>query len=161
MVSILIRLAAVFCACQVAGAQSARAPGLEDLAFMSGCWEGPFSSRGRTGVIEEHYTSPSANVMLGTTRYLIEGRAVQFELTVIRADSAGVNLIPYPGGRASDAFRLTDGQGARAVFENPEHDYPKRIIYFMDGEDVRVARIDGGPEDTGGSEWRMKRAACP
>jgi hypothetical protein len=39
-------------------------------------------------------------------------------------------------------------------FENPEHDYAKRIIYFRDDEDVRVGRIDGGPHDTDGSEWR-------
>jgi hypothetical protein len=155
-----MRLVAL-CACQLASAQSPQPASLEDLAFMSGCWEGPFSSRGRSGVIEEHYTSPSANLILGTTRYLIDGRTVQFELTVIRADSAGVHLTPYPGGRASDTFRLNDFKDGRAAFEYPEHDYPKRIIYFMDDEDVRVARIDGGPHDTDASKWRMERAACP
>lgn len=44
------------------------APTLHDLAFMTGHWNGAFQGRNGEGVIEEQYTSPSDNVMLGTTR---------------------------------------------------------------------------------------------
>jgi len=145
-----------------AEAQTASA-GLHDLAFMSGCWEGEFRGRnGAAGVIEEHYTSPSANVMLGTTRYLLDGSAVQFELTTIRASAAGVVLQPYPGGAASPAtFALTEAAGGRAVFEAPEHDFPRRITYRVTGEGRIAARIDDGTDDGQSMEWRLARAVCP
>ncbi|HLS47991.1 MAG TPA: DUF6265 family protein, partial [Gemmatimonadales bacterium] len=50
-------------------------------------------------VLEEIYTSPSANLMLGLSRYLRDGRAVQYEFSRITSDSAGVELFPIPGGR--------------------------------------------------------------
>jgi hypothetical protein len=127
---------------------------------MSGCWEGSFQSRQRSGTIEEFYTTPSQNVMLGTTRYIIDGRAVQYEFTAILQDS--ILLRPYPGGKRSpDDFRLTQIEGQRAVFESPEHDYPKRILYWSTEEGSRVARIDAGADDPEGTEWRMRSAPCP
>jgi len=77
---------------------------LADLSFMTGCWNGPFESRGEQGVIQERYSRPSQNVMLGTTQYLIGARTVQFELTTILLGDSGIVMTPYPGGRASDGF---------------------------------------------------------
>ncbi|NNM04550.1 MAG: hypothetical protein HKO65_05555 [Gemmatimonadetes bacterium] len=141
------------------------APSLADLAFMSGCWNGSFQSHDGEGVIEEHYTSPSENVILGTTRYLLDGRAVQFELTTLRAGEDGViTMLPYPGGeRSPDGFRLTrvirTGEAVEAVFEAPEHDFPKRVIYRGDGDEL-VARIDGGEGSDQASTWEMRPVAC-
>ena len=131
---------------------------LDELAFMAGCWRGP---AGGTTVIEEYYSTPSNNLMVGTTRYLRDGRTVMFEFTQITADSTGIFLLPYPRGRPSeDAFRLTVLQSGRAVFEAPEHDFPKRIIYRSESADVRIARIDGGAGSTQVQEWRMERVSC-
>jgi hypothetical protein len=135
--------------------------GIEDLRFMSGCWHGTFESDKGVGTIEEHYTEPASNLMLGTTRYLRGDEAVEFEFSAIRRDDRGVWLTPYPGGVASpDAFRLTSAGGDLAVFEAPEHDYPKRILYRRDADGTLNARIDAGAEDPDGREWRMKPAPC-
>lgn len=139
-------------------------PSMHDLDFMSGCWEGSF---GDGGTIEEHYTTPSDNLMLGTTRYLVDGRAVQFELTSIRVDAEGtVFLLPRPGGTPSaHEFRLTETAmegGPMAVFEAPANDFPKRIVYRR-AEGTRlelIARIDNGPESEQAQEWRMTAASC-
>ncbi|MEE8584710.1 MAG: DUF6265 family protein [Acidobacteriota bacterium] len=132
---------------------------MEDLAFMSGCWKGTFG--GAAGTIEEFYTSPSKNLMLGTTRFLRDGAAVQYEFTRIEKTDAGIFMTPYPGGRPSkDAFQLTSLQNGEAIFEAPQHDYPKRIIYRTNPDGTRTARIDGGPEDEKGQEWRMSALAC-
>ena len=82
----------------MAGIATAQAT-LFDLSFMAGCWQGDADTSGPL-VIEERYTPPSGNVMLGTTRYLKQGKAVQFEFTLLR-DSDGVELLPYPGGHPS------------------------------------------------------------
>ena len=48
----------------------------------------------------------------------------------------------------------------RAVFENPAHDYPKRIIYARSGDDELVASIDDG---SGAKRvgYPFRRVMCP
>ncbi len=158
--------AAVVMACLIVGigparlaAQAPPAPSLEGLAFLSGCWRGTFG--GGAGIMEEFYTLPSANLMLGTTRFLRDGRAVQYEFTRIDADSSGVVMTPYPGGSPSpDDFRLTTLTAHLAIFESPEHDYPTRIIYRANADGTRTARIDGGPDDADGREWHLSPVSC-
>jgi hypothetical protein len=94
-------------------------------------------------------------------------RVVQFELTTIRADANGeVILLPHPDGHPSGhAFRLTSvesGAEPSAVFEAPENDFPKRIVYrrAAGSPAVLVARIDNGPESEHALEWRMAVAPC-
>ncbi len=132
---------------------------LDDLAFLSGCWEGPLS---RGGAIEEFYSAPSDNLIVGTTRYLRDGHTVMFEFSSIVHDSTGVTLWPYPRGtKSADGFRLTAFDGHGAVFEAPEHDFPKRISYIIESPDVRIARIDDGADGGKSTEWRLTRVSCP
>lgn len=42
------------------------------------------------------------------------------------------------------SFRLTGYQDGTFVFENPSHDYPKRIVYSFTGTDALHAWIDAG-----------------
>jgi len=135
-------------------------PSLERLAFMSGCWAGPYTSQRGTGTIEERYTRPSANTVLGTTRYDVGGRTTDYEFNLIRLDSTGIALIPFPNGeRSPHAFRLRLA-GDTAYFEAPEHDYPKRVSYRRAADGSLVARIDSGAADADPREWRMSPVAC-
>ena len=132
---------------------------LDDLAFLSGCWEGPLA---RGGVIEEFYSAPSGNLIVGSTRYLRDGRTVMFEFSSIVHDSSGIVLWPYPRGQKSiDGFQLTSVDGHGAIFEAPEHDFPKRISYIIESPDVRIARIDDGTDGGQSTEWRLTRTSCP
>ncbi len=142
-----------------AQAPEAGAGTLAPVAFMSGCWAGSFDSESETGTIEEHYTTPSDNLMLGTTRYLLGGRTVMYEFSRLEAVDGEIVLTPFPRGKASEHdFRLTRSADGEAVFEAPEHDFPKRIIYRKDGGDL-VARVDNGTDEAA-SEWSMRPAAC-
>lgn len=132
---------------------------LDDLAFLSGCWEGPLS---RGGAIEEFYSAPSDNLIVGTTRYLRDGHTVMFEFSSIVHDSSGIVLWPYPRGQKSaDGFRLTTVDSHGAIFEAPEHDFPKRISYIVESPDVHIARIDDGTDGGQSIEWRLTRVSCP
>jgi hypothetical protein len=131
---------------------------LDDLAFLSGCWVGPLS---RGGVIEEFYSAPTDNQIVGTTRYIRDGQTVMFEFSSITHDSTGIVLWPYPRGHKSDGFRLTAIDGHGAVFEAPEHDFPKRISYIIESPDVRIALIDDGTDSGKSTEWRLTRVSCP
>jgi hypothetical protein len=45
-------------------------------------------------------------------------------------------------------FRLTGVKNGEYVFENPEHDFPQRIIYSHPHPDSLHARIEGGQDST-------------
>lgn len=89
---------------------------------------------------------------------------MQFEFTSLRTgEDIVVTLLPYPGGKPSaDGFRLTrvvrTGGSVEAVFEAPEHDFPKRIIYRSTGDRL-VAPIDGGEGSDQAQSWEMWPAA--
>ncbi|MEZ5959186.1 MAG: DUF6265 family protein [Hyphomonadaceae bacterium] len=86
-------------------------------------------------------------------------------LRIATNESGQIAYYSMPGGRSPPTeFILTGHANQRAVFENPTHDFPKRIIYERDG-DVLTARIDGGGESGHAIEWRFQRAEldtrCP
>jgi hypothetical protein len=135
----------------------ARGP-LANLAPLAGCWRGLFLD-GRT-VIDERWSPPEGGLMLGTTRYFRDGRAVDFEFSLVRADSAGVVLLPHPRGRASEhAFRLTTTTAGEWTFEAPQHDYPRRILYRLEGMQLE-ARIDAGADDAEPRRWFLQAVPC-
>lgn len=146
-----------------AAAQEAALPppfALDELSFMAGCWEGPFVRDSLEGTMEEHYTTPSENFILGTTRYIINGVTVEYELAVIRRDATGrVALVPYPGGAIGTPFLLTTVADQTAIFENPGNEFPKRVIYRLTQDGRLHARIDTGA-GTDGLEWWLSRAEC-
>lgn len=159
MTRLAVLLLAV-CACAHplgAAAQGPPPQSLDDLAFMAGCWRGDFEGG---AALEEYYTIPSTNLMLGASRFLRGDRVVQFEFSRITADSSGVMLLPYPGGSPSEhGFRLTELTPASALFEAPQHDFPKRIRYILQGDSL-TARIDGGAGDSRVQEWTMRPTPC-
>lgn len=141
-----------------ARADGAPVDALDALAFMAGCWRGEF---GEGAALEEYYSTPTPNLIVGVSRFLRNGRAVQHEFSRITADSTGVALLPFPGGRMSEhAFRLTHSEAGSALFEAPEHDFPKRIRYTHAADGSLTARIDGGEGSARVQEWRMLPVAC-
>jgi hypothetical protein len=133
---------------------------LAALSFMAGCW------RGDAGVdkhIEEHWTAADSDVMLATTRYLDDngGRTRAWEFSRIVADSTGIVLFPAPRGNQQGRFRMVaDGPGS-VRFEDPTHDFPRRILYRrLDARHLAV-RIDRDANDREAQEWRLEAVACP
>ena len=132
---------------------------LDPLRFMAGCWRGP---AGKDKVIEEHYTAPSANLILGMTRYTRNGVATGYEFSTISWEDSTAVLTPRPEGQAPVPFRLVSMDARSAAWENPAHDFPTRIAYRRVAGDTLVARIEG--PGAGGAtvseEWRMARVGC-
>lgn len=140
-----------------ASGTSVQSPSLQSVAFMAGCWRGAIPN----GYMEEYYSTPTANLILGTTRYVRGGRTVDFEFTRIEASDSGIVLMPQPRGRPPTPFRLTSSDSGSATWENPAHDFPQRILYRRHGRDSLVAAIEGpGSEGTRRIEWRMGRVNC-
>jgi len=121
-----------------ASAQSA-AKSATELAWLSGSWVLEQGGQ-RT---EEHWTSATANGLLGMGRSVRGERTVFFEYLRIEAREDGVFYVAQPLGRPPTEFKLVKLEGQSAVFENPTHDYPKRILYRRNADGSLAARVEG------------------
>jgi hypothetical protein len=79
--------------------------------------------------------------MLAVSRTVSRGTMTAFEFLRIAERDGGLVYIAQPGGAAPTEFVLTELGGTRAVFENPRHDYPKRIVYALSAEGGLSASI--------------------
>ncbi len=130
---------------------------LSDLAFMSGCWRGKLS--GRNGTVEERFNPAAGGLMLGTSQVIVEGRTAFFEFIKIEQTEGGIVMTPAPKGKLSVPFKMVSLAGKKAVFENLEHDFPKRIIYQLRDDGSLVARIEGDkPQQS--EEFAMAPIPC-
>jgi hypothetical protein len=64
----------------------------------------------------------------------------------LRIETAKDGRIVYlasPQGRPPTPFWLSEAASKRVVFENKEHDFPTRILYWLDASGALHARIEG------------------
>ena len=116
---------------------------IADLAWISGDWQ---TSPGQKAQIEEHWTAPAGASMMGLSRTVAQGKTVEFEYLRIEQRADGIYYVAHPKARCPGTdFKLTSLTGQEAVFENPEHDFPKRVIYRKSADGSLLASIDGGP----------------
>jgi uncharacterized protein DUF6265 len=110
----------------------------------------------------EMWMPPAGGTMMGASRTTRAGAVREYEQ--LRLHTAGDTLVytALPSGQSLADFKSTSITATALVFENPTHDFPKKIIYRRVGEDSLVARVEGpGPNNTTrGFDIPMKRASC-
>lgn len=110
-----------------------------DLNWLSGAWIGTRSSGSS---IEERWSPPLGGAMLAVSRTVnTSGKMVAFEYLRIVEREGGLVYVAQPGGAKPTEFVLTELTATRAVFDNPRHDYPKRITYELSAEGDLSATI--------------------
>jgi hypothetical protein len=111
-----------------------------DLSWLSGAWVGKRST-GSTN--EERWSPPLGGAMLAVSRSVnTSGKMFAFEYLRIVERDGGLVYIAQPGGAKPTEFVLTELTKTRAIFENPRHDYPKRIVYELSAEGGLSATFD-------------------
>src|SRR5262245_4061005 len=119
----------------------AQTPTLTDISWIAGAWQ---SAPGGKRQIEEHWTQAAGGSMLGMSRTVAGDKTVEFEYLRIEQRADGIYYVAHPKARCPGTdFKLTRASATEAVFENPQHDFPKRIIYRKSGDSL-TASIDGG-----------------
>lgn len=116
-------------------AMSARAA--EFPVWMAGSWSGASG-----GVkMEEHWTTADGGLMLGMHR---DVKAAKSSFEFLRIEKRGDSLVyeAMPMGRPATPFPLKSASASRVVFENLQHDFPQRIIYWRDGDKL-CGRVEG------------------
>lgn len=112
---------------------------INDLSWMAGTWSGTRSS-GAT--IEERWSPPKGGAMLAVARTVnATGRMSAFEYLRIVERDGGLVYVAQPGGSPPTEFVMTELSAMRAVFDNPRHDYPKRIVYELTADGGLTATI--------------------
>jgi hypothetical protein len=113
---------------------------ITDMGWLAGAWAGTRGAGGTTS-IEERWSPPLGGSMLGVSRRVSRGKMTAFEFLRIVERDSGLLYIAQPGGVLPTEFVLTELNSSRAVFENPRHDYPKRIVYELSPEGSLRATI--------------------
>jgi Domain of unknown function (DUF6265) len=162
MTYLLLVIAALSWA-QSPGASAAPSPGpgprqIADLAWIEGHWvgsDGPLQ-------MEEIWTSAAGGALVGLHKDVSTRggtpRMVSFEFLRIEAGSEGIVYVAQPGGRPPTRFTLIEHTGRRVVFANPAHDFPQRILYWLDDAGALHARVEGPKGGrTVGQEWTWTR----
>ena len=119
------------------------APSDEKLASMdwlAGYWSGEMWG----GMFHAHYSTPEGGLILSHSRLLHGDKESFYEFEVFGPqDDEVVWLQPFPGGKKAVGFRLKelDRDARKATFENPDKDYPTRIVYHRQAEDRLVITL--------------------
>ena len=159
-------LAFVACAGREAATPAGGGPAVADaspgggilrLAWLAGCWQR--ASGGR--IVDEQWMAPRGGMMLGMSRTVRDGRAVEWEAIRIEERGGKLAFVASPSGQSTTEFLSAEIGDDGVVFENPAHDFPQRVIYRRGAADSLWARIEG--ERSGqlrGVDFRMARVRC-
>ncbi len=110
--------------------------------------------------MEEFWLAPKGNSMLGLHRDVKGGRTASFEFLRIEATPEGMTYWASPRARPATPFQMIELKDKRVVFENAQHDFPKRIIYWLGSDDSLHAKIEGTLQGKpAAEEWAWKRSA--
>ena len=132
-----------------------------DLSWLAGYWLD--CSGGREA--SETWSDPRAGLIVGHSVTVRNGRSGFESARIAPLTDGGLAYFAQPEGAPATPFRLVDSGPQRAVFANPDNDFPHRILYQRTG-DVLAARIEGADDDeTRSAEWTFNKAPlnarCP
>jgi len=131
---------------------------IDDLAWLSGCWAAANQEPGSG----EQWMPPAGGTMLGVSRSVHDGKTVAFEfIRIAEQDDGKLVFIASPSGQKAASFSMTGIGDREVIFENPDHDFPQRIIYQLISDQDLLGRIEGtidGAEK--GVDFPMKKIDC-
>ncbi len=109
------------------------------VGWLAGCWASPGAEPGSG----EMWTVPAGGTVFGVSRTVKAGKTVAWEFMQIRDEADGTYFVAKPSGQAEARFKALTVTGSRAVFENPAHDFPQRVIYERRDDGTLLGRIEG------------------
>lgn len=132
----------LFCALTVVGTAQAGEP---DLRWLHGCWQ-------RDGGANVEMWFRSGDDLLVGLNFDI-GRPVFEYLRIEKANSEPV-YVAQPGGRPPVHFALHRASDQHLIFANDAHDYPQRISYRRQGDELNATISAADGENAMEFAWR-------
>ena len=126
--------------CMLFSVQAFAGPEQADISalnWLSGDWE--------MEGFKAHYTTPEGGQIFSISRYFKDGKVTFFELEHFYTKDGVIVVNPYPKGDRSVVFKITNFDPAvkKAVFQNPEHDWPTEISYERTSDDRLYIQVSG------------------
>jgi hypothetical protein len=116
---------------------------LDEVAWIADSW---IISSG-DAVTHEHWTKVSDTLFEGGSETIKNGDTIFSEkLKIIVKDNDIFYVADVKHNPAPVYFKLVYSDSNKAVFENPEHDFPQKITYELSGGDLH-AYIEGNGKD--------------
>jgi hypothetical protein len=126
-------------------------------AWLSGCWEQRTGERLRV----ERWYEPANGVMRGTSRSFNGDTETAGERLRLELDGDTLVYAAHPSSQPAAEFRARVVSDTALIFENPEHDFPQRIVYRPQGGDSLLVTVEG---DRDGRQqplvFRFRRGDC-
>lgn len=99
--------------------------------------------------------------MLGIGRQVRDNKTTEYEFMRIHEDKGEIYFTAKPSGQPEASFKLVSLADGKATFENPQHDFPQRVIYGKQPDGSLLARIEGLMNgQKRGIDFPFKRAKC-
>jgi hypothetical protein len=147
----------------VSGVFGDEPPKLTSASWLIGQWRSGAKEKAQ---FEEHWTEPAAGAMMGMFRLSRDGKPGVYEFLLLEEEAEGVylrlrhyRLHMEDIDKAPIRLKLTQASENELVFENPDNDKPKRILYVRESPDKIAATVetirDGKPSKF---TLRMERA---
>jgi hypothetical protein len=136
----LVLLVAVLVPSLGHNAHAQRANIVAHLSWISGCWQ-QTGANGR--LVEEQWMTPRGNTMMGMSRTVRGDSLIEYEQLRISERAGKAVYHALPSGQPPSEFTAATVSDTMVVFENPQHDFPQRIIYRRRGPDSLIARVEG------------------
>lgn len=125
--------------------QSSGSKKLNQLFWLIGTWERQNVKPGKTS--HEHWESVSDNTMQGWGVTLAGTDTIFVEKLQIVNNAAGLFYVADVAENAEPVyFKIVALSEQGFVSENPEHDFPKRIAYALNGDQLKVTISGDGKE---------------
>jgi hypothetical protein len=138
-----LAFAACAAALSIATVPAGAPPHAADFDWIGGSWCG----KSGADLTEEHWLPARGGMLIGVGRTTQGERVAHFEFMRIVARDSQASYVAQPDGGSAVEFKWTAGGRDWARFENPTHDFPKRVEYRRTGDHLH-AHI-AGPGDGG------------
>lgn len=117
---------------------------LQQLSWMLGDWQRTGLPEGRTGY-ERWRVDGHALAGVGVSKR--DGQVLFEErLRLVEQDGAIYYIADVAENPQPVRFKLVSSSDKKAAFANPEHDFPKRIVYRLQGDHLEVSTSGDGKE---------------
>jgi hypothetical protein len=105
---------------------------------------------------------PAGGTMLGMNRTVRGNETVAFEfIRIVEQDDGSLVFVASPSGQGTTEFTLVRLSDREVIFENPDHDFPQRIIYRLVSDEELLGRIEGAIDGIERAvDFPMKRIVC-
>jgi len=128
----------------------------KQLNALQGTWRIETSR----GTLYESWIKTNDTLMRSNSYKLKEKDTILLEQVSLQHTKKGIFYIPVVKENNMNPvpFKLTSNSNNSFVFENPLHDFPKRIVYEIISADSLHAYVDGGLDDASKrSDYFFKR----